>query len=908
MRHPLVIFLFVLLLPSCGDTGNQLSTATIEKVIETGVLDKAVSERELQSAAIVEIDNAEKLLADAKIEIFNLNPDGTVKIDGSSLTNVDWDPTHDAALLEATLGLNTPLLISNNVTDSNYVVQERQLAVIGHHRTGRYVVMGSNPFRNLGSSNSEMNTLMLNILKWLTKRSNLADSGLRITLSQLDESYYFKDESSTRTWLDTFVGHRVSYNDIDRCDGEALAGCLNQTDLLIISQVSRNEAEAKSVSSIVKGAMQKGLPVLYVHHDGDLKKLGEILFSDVFRVNYFGDNYWRKLRLTSFDGSDALKYLSENFSKIRTMLQSLDDEQTAYDWSMCRGENCSEVSGFKDDFLPGAQAAKTYLRELDAGRNAIFEVDGYRVARLLTLLGDRLREKVSFPLDREDPAFLKAYLADHLVYNYRTQSPAMKDMGNFSRSDFSHVTPTTKTVNLISRRHFRSAGVYALPGQTFRVTRHDASNLTVNVFVNTIREGATHEFAPNGYSRPKFLRTPEFKLEKGRVIAITSPYGGPIQLGFSANDLEVSVTFEGVGEHPHWRSSSDDVSFAERLEKAEFDWAEVATNGFEVHSKIDKMKSSISDAKWGSAAVLAAATERYMYNYPHVLAGFKGQGIDVVSEIDQFARDLGLTIETLDTVKHMNADQATCGYGCSGNPYDAYWNYDPIGHGDVHELGHGLEKFRFRFEGWEFHSTTNPYSYYTKSRYNENTAGEPSCQNLPFKNVFEKLQSSKKEADPDRYLKENLWDISDWSQQFMVTLQAMMQAQKIGELVNGWHLLARMHILEREINRAKNDWDNRRSSLGFSTYSLEEFNHIRNNDWLLVSLSFAAKLDYRNFLSMMGLAYSDQAAAQVASFGYELVPETFFVSTPNGYCKTDHFGRYLDKKSVPVDGYTVWPE
>ncbi len=36
-----------------------------------------------------------------------------------------------------------------------------------------------------------------------------------------------------------------------------------------------------------------------------------------------------------------------------------------------------------------------------------------------------------------------------------------------------------------------------------------------------------------------------------------------------------------------------------------------------------------------------------------------------------------------------------------GNPYDAYWSFSPLGHGDLHELGHGLEKGRFRFSGWE---------------------------------------------------------------------------------------------------------------------------------------------------------------------------------------------------------------
>jgi hypothetical protein len=52
----------------------------------------------------------------------------------------------------------------------------------------------------------------------------------------------------------------------------------------------------------------------------------------------------------------------------------------------------------------------------------------------------------------------------------------------------------------------------------------------------------------------------------------------------------------------------------------------------------------------------------------------------------------------------MNADQATCGYGCSGNPYDAYWAFDPVGHGDVHEVGHNIENRMLGFEEWDYHS------------------------------------------------------------------------------------------------------------------------------------------------------------------------------------------------------------
>jgi hypothetical protein len=396
-------------------------------------------------------------------------------------------------------------------------------------------------------------------------------------------------------------------------------------------------------------------------------------------------------------------------------------------------------------------------------------------------------------------------------------------------------------------------------------------------------------------------------IDSGESIELTSPYGGPVHIAFDTNDLNVSFTFENIGEHAYWASPADDDSFTQKLDAGDFDWAEVVTSAFEVHSTLEKMRDSVADPAWGTAQALANATKKYMSNYPHVLAGFKGPGIDVVDEIHNFATENNLTIENLDLVKHMNADQASCGYGCSGNPYDAYWAFSPIGHGDVHELGHGLEKSRFKFEGFEGHAVTNPYSYYTKSKYNETTGGDPDCQNLPFKEVFEKLQASVNESNSTAYLKTNLWATSDWSKQVLVTIQAMMHTQKMGKLENGWHLLARLHILERQINWAKGDWENRKASLGFTDYTLDEFNVMRNNDWLLVSFSFASGLDFRDYLTMMGIEYSQKASDQVESFDYPMVPKKFFVSTPNGYCKSDDtYGAFLDKSSLSVDGSTAF--
>jgi hypothetical protein len=74
--------------------------------------------------------------------------------------------------------------------------------------------------------------------------------------------------------------------------------------------------------------------------------------------------------------------------------------------------------------------------------------------------------------------------------------------------------------------------------------------------INTLRDGATHEYDPDvdpGYTRPKQLTTPAFPIEPNETLELTSPYGGPVQVHFDINDVDVSFVFENVGEHPYWR-------------------------------------------------------------------------------------------------------------------------------------------------------------------------------------------------------------------------------------------------------------------------------------------------------------------------------------------------------------------
>ncbi|MCV5941074.1 hypothetical protein OFN64_30845, partial [Escherichia coli] len=87
--------------------------------------------------------------------------------------------------------------------------------------------------------------------------------------------------------------------------------------------------------------------------------------------------------------------------------------------------------------------------------------------------------------------FLKSYFADYVQYNSRSVNPKQPNMGNFSRSEFSpEVKRISATINMESKRNFRSAGVYALPGETFTVTRNDSNEVTTKIVINSLRSGA----------------------------------------------------------------------------------------------------------------------------------------------------------------------------------------------------------------------------------------------------------------------------------------------------------------------------------------------------------------------------------------------------------------------------------
>lgn len=883
-----------------SDLSIQVAESWLDLAIASGDALLVKDNEVILDAALAEIEEHKARFNDIKRQLYKL--DSTTE----KLTNIDWNPTHDAAILYGQYPFNDTVLNTNSSHQTGGTDRILPIAIAGSktENTGRYLALGGNPFRN--GINEEMEQFLRNSFDWLTQKNTKTLSAFNVTLAQLDESQYFKDRSKTRAWLDTHVSN-VSYNENGACDGAKLAKCIAaKPDLIIISRMTRTDDDKVAILQSVEEALAQNIPVIYIQHDGGIGEHGRELLK-IFNITHGHDNYWWKLHLSAFDPSTLSDSLPSDIAKIKILLTNLKNKSFNVDLTGCSTRSCPAESNTQREFFDGATAINTMFNNFNSQKFNIFTSDDYRLNKLLILLADHYRQTVSYPMDKlttNTVEFFKSLFADYAIYNIRDINPVQPNMGNFSRSDFSHITPENAEVILISKPSFRSTGVYALPGQTFSITRNDTNLVNTSIFINTLRKSATHIFNENKYNRPYLLQSNWINIAPGETINFTSSYGGPLQLGFNQKDIEVNFTFKNIGRHPHWRTPADDAIFAERMDKAEYDWAEIATAGFEVHSKLAKLRLSLADSIWPVASKFANATARYTHNMVHILAGFSGPGIDVVPEIHDFVTTRGLSVDTIDHVKHMNADQPTCGWGCSGNPYDAGWNFSPTGHGDLHELGHGIERGSMRFEGYGAHSNTNFYSYFSKSVYEDETSQSASCQSLPFETMFNTLQASKLAADPALYMQSENGLSKSWSEHHVLYIQLMMAAQAEGTITNGWYLYPRMHIWDREMWRFDNSdesWNAGKAGLGFSDYTRAEFSAMTQNERLFISLSEITQLNLTDWFAMYGFPLSTKAIAQVTAKGYKMLAKVFYASTPTGYCTS------LIKNSVVIDGIQPWP-
>ena len=414
-------------------------------------------------------------------------------------------------------------------------------------------------------------------------------------------------------------------------------------------------------------------------------------------------------------------------------------------------------------------------------------------------------------------------------------------------------------------------------------------------------------------------------IKPGQSITFTSPYGGPIEIGFNQKDIPVQFTFENVSEHPYWNGPEDDASFAAKLSANTHDWVEVATDGFEMHSKADRFKTgTLANAHWSTPAALATATQHFTYNTSHIIAGFQGDGIDKHPEVHGWATGKGLTVATTDVVKHMNADVPTCGWGCSGNPYDAGWAFSVVGHGDIHELGHSLQSSRWQLKHGAYsypnHAGTNFYPYYVQTRFYDETGDVASSHTMPFKAIFNQLQGGYRAGDrvgafsttQETYFSNVLSAGGDAGidNSYAFFFQFMMQVRKKGLLQNGWHMMGRLHIVDRAFRTAlasQAAWDAAKGTFGFDQVTYAQAQAMTNNDFMAIAMSWTTGLDIRDYMAMWGFRISAVATTQIASYSLPAAERVFFALPDADFTNGVLTNRVDSYAKLPINGTTAWP-
>ncbi len=71
---------------------------------------------------------------------------------------------------------------------------------------------------------------------------------------------------------------------------------------------------------------------------------------------------------------------------------------------------------------------------------------------------------------------------------------------------------------------------------------------------------------------------------------------------------------------------------------------------------------------------------------------------------------------------------------------------------------------------------------------------------------------------------------------------------------------------------------------------------------MAIALSYTAGVDFRDYLDMWGLSYSDTASNQIESFGYDAVPRKILcIEEVGNYCKTNDDGGMLYNAGFKYD-------
>lgn len=862
-------------------------------------------------------------------------------------SSISWHPTHDSITFSSFMPENTFTLLPSNV-DGSGASAVRGLVMAGEQQGQRYAAMGGNLFSVNTSAQTDI--LLKNLISWLTKGGDQQD-GLSIVTAQMPsraDSWYFPHNEGIRTWLSKYYPDAHSINTANSCDYSALASCIDtlKPDLIVISDIDRDNLGYAGIQAAIAKAKAAGIPLLLSNYRREQSAMLSPLYLEMGLST--AGNYWSKLNADNLNVSSILaedKALEDVKKLLANLREQRFDTQVLND---CTGNYLSCNSGaFVEAFKAGADWYRSSAETLDINGIDVFSRTNFPLIKAGLLLADKYRSEIDYPIAySEFTQWQQALFADWTVSYARAHNLAQADLGEYvtDRANLSKGTnahygyPATvserKTISVPYTGQWTSSGWYALPGQTITLSRLDSTNANVEIKLNYHRRNTNRAFEQKVYRAPLELAQQRLKLAKGQSIEFSTPYGGPIYFYISGGEgaLSVDVQAKNVAKHPSimdFSNPAEITAFNDKIQNTELPHVDLRTDGAEQHLRRDRFMNAIGGKIPDVTALLKSIVEDHI-NSVYTLAGLKIQGkslseslpAEVLSSCQAlFGADcIDVNLHTRTIIQHANYDQnAQCGSGCSGNPWDAAWNISPTGWGDNHELGHNLQTNRLNVQyataansdNWtgygsragENSNNIFPYVVLWKTHYlrdgNTNTINDGHMNHKDLFYVFmsdaigTKDTSGKRvvfganckvlDIGEDRYTAP--WASNDYAVHngyrmgFYIQMALKAHGMTLSDgttLSNGFNLFTLLYQHSRIFGKYANnasDWEANRSKLGFdlfpfdghSVYGGKTVRDIPGNDFMLVSLSKLTGKDWRSHFDMLGLRYSSLAAMQVTA-------------------------------------------
>ncbi|HHG5124469.1 TPA: metalloprotease ImpA [Pseudomonas aeruginosa] len=777
----------------------------------------------------------------------------------------------------------------------------RVLASLSLEAGGRGLAYGTNVLTQLSGTNAAHAPLLKRAVQWLVN----GDPGAA-TAKDFKVSVVGVDKTATLNGLKS-----AGLQPADAaCNALTDASCASASKLLVLG----NGASAASLSATVRARLQAGLPILFVHTNGwNQSSTGQQILAGLgLQEGPYGGNYWDKDRVPSSRTRARSVELGGAYGQDPALVQQIVDGswRTDYDWSKCTSyvgrTTCDDVPGLSD-FSKRVDVLKGALDAYNQKAQNLFALPGTTSLRLWLLWADAVRQNIRYPMDKaaDTARFQETFVADAIVGYVREAGAAQKELGSYAgqRQQSMPVSGSeeTLTLTLPSAQGFTAIGRMAAPGKRLSIRIEDAGQASLAVGLNTQRIGSTRLWNTRQYDRPRFLKSPDIKLQANQSVALVSPYGGLLQLVYSGATPGQTVTVKVTGAasqpfldiQPGEDSSQAIADFIQALDADKADWLEIRSGSVEVHAKVEKVRGSIDKDYGGDVQRFIRELNEVFIDDAYTLAGFAIPNQAKTPAIQQECAVRGWdcdseTLHKLPGTQHINVDQyAQCGGGCSGNPYDQTWGLNPRGWGESHELGHNLQVNRLKVYGGRSGEISNQiFPLHKDWRVLREFGQNLDDTRVNYRNAYNLIVAGRAEADPLAGVYKRLWEdpgtyALNGERMAFYTQWVHYWADLKNDPLQGWDIWTLLYLHQRQVD--KSDWDANKAALGYGTYAQRPGNSgdassTDGNDNLLLGLSWLTQRDQRPTFALWGIRTSAAAQAQVAAYGFAEQPAFFYAN------------------------------